>query len=71
MAMMSRTRDLLMEGFEGLLRDGSFKWGLPRRGDTALDDGDDDDDDGSLSVQRSSIAGLSFKANAVVARCSR
>ncbi|CAD6207247.1 unnamed protein product [Miscanthus lutarioriparius] len=73
MAMMSRTRDLLMEGFEGLVRDGSFKWGLPRRGDTALDDGDDDDDDddGSLSVQRSSIAGLSFKANAVVARCSR
>ena len=67
--MMSRTRDLLMEGFEGLVRDGSFKWGLPRRGDTALDDGDDDD--GSLSVQLSSIAGLSFKANAVVARCSR
>ncbi|EER93230.1 hypothetical protein BDA96_01G044600 [Sorghum bicolor] len=68
MAMMSRTRDLLVEGFEGLVRDGSFKWG-PRRGDTALDDGDDDD--GSLSVQRSSIPGLSFKANAVVARCSR
>ena len=67
--MMSRTRDLLMEGFEGLVRDGSFKWGLPRRGDTAMDDGGDDD--GSLSVQRSSIAGLSFKANAVVARCSR
>jgi len=67
--MMNWTRDLLMEGFEGLVRDGSFKWGLPRRGDTALDDGDDDD--GSLSVQRSSIAGLSFKANAVVARCSR
>ena len=66
--MMSRTRDLLVEGFEGLVRDGSFKWG-PRRGDTALDDGDDDD--GSLSVQRSSIPGLSFKANAVVARCSR
>jgi len=58
-----------MEGFEGLVRDGSFKWGLPRRGDTAMDDGGDDD--GSLSVQRSSIAGLSFKANAVVARCSR
>jgi hypothetical protein len=69
MAMMSRTRDLLMEGFEGLVRDGSFKWGLPCRGDTAMDDGGGDDD--SLSVQRSSIAGLSFKANAVVARCSR
>ncbi|KAG2545026.1 hypothetical protein PVAP13_9KG400942 [Panicum virgatum] len=66
MAMMSRTRDLLMEGFEGLVREGSFKWGLPRR-----EDDDDEGHDGSLSGKRSSIAGLSFKANSVVARCSR
>ncbi|OEL16903.1 hypothetical protein BAE44_0022075 [Dichanthelium oligosanthes] len=69
MAMMSRTRDLLMEGFEGFVREGPFKWGLPRREDTALDD--DEDNDSSLSGKRSSIAGLSFKANSVVARCSR
>ncbi|PVH31024.1 hypothetical protein PAHAL_9G039800 [Panicum hallii] len=66
MAMMSRTRDLLMEGLEGLVREGSFKWGLPRR-----EDDDDEGHDGSLSGKRPSIAGLSFKANSVVARCSR
>ncbi|KAF8748281.1 hypothetical protein HU200_013028 [Digitaria exilis] len=67
MAMMSRTRDLLMEGLEGLVREGSFKWGLPRREDA---DGDEDND-GSLPGRRSSIPSLSFKANSVVARCSR
>lgn len=67
--MMSRTRDLLMEGFEGFVREGSFKWALPRRGD---DDEDGDDPDASTSSgKRASIAGLSPKANAVVARCSR
>lgn len=66
---MSRTRDLLMEGFEGFVREGSFKWGIPRRGDTVLDD--DEDQDRSLSGKRSSIPGLSSKANSVVARCSR
>ncbi|CAN6308794.1 unnamed protein product [Urochloa humidicola] len=63
--MMSRTRDLLMEGFEGLVREGSFKWGLPRREE------DDEDPDSSFSGKRSSIAGLSVKANSVVSRCSR
>jgi hypothetical protein len=64
--MMSRTRDLLMEGFEGLVREGSFKWALPRRG------GDGEDPDASpASGKRASVAGLSSKANAVVARCSR
>ncbi|TKV90621.1 hypothetical protein SEVIR_9G041900v4 [Setaria viridis] len=67
MAMMSRTRDLLMEGFEGLVREGSFKWGLPRR----EEEEEDEDDDSSHSGKRPSIAGLSFKANSVVARCSR
>ncbi|CAN6291395.1 unnamed protein product [Urochloa humidicola] len=66
MAMMSRTRDLLMEGFEGLVREGSFKWGLPRR-----EEEDDEDPDSSFSGKRSSIAGLSVKANSVVSRCSR
>ncbi|CAL4945028.1 unnamed protein product [Urochloa decumbens] len=66
MAMMSRTRDLLMEGFEGLVREGSFKWGLPRR-----EEDDDEDPDSSFSGKRSSIAGLSVKANSVVSRCSR
>ncbi|CAL4919693.1 unnamed protein product [Urochloa decumbens] len=66
MAMMSRTRDLLMEGFEGLVREGSFKWGLPRR-----EEEDDDDPDSSFSGKRSSIADLSVKANSVVSRCSR
>ncbi|WVZ60988.1 hypothetical protein U9M48_010931 [Paspalum notatum var. saurae] len=69
MAMMSRTRDLLIEGFEGFVREGSFKWGLPRRGDAALDD--EEDQDRSLSSKRSSVPGLSSKANTVVARCSR
>ncbi|CAL4927978.1 unnamed protein product [Urochloa decumbens] len=66
MAMMSRTRDLLMEGFEGLVREGSFKWGLPRR-----EEEEDDDPDSSFSGKRSSIADLSVKANSVVSRCSR
>ncbi|XP_062223383.1 uncharacterized protein LOC133922186 isoform X2 [Phragmites australis] len=69
MAMINRTRDLLMGGFEGLVREGSFKWALPRRGDALVDD--DEDLDSSLSGKRSSVAGLSLKANAVVARCSR
>ncbi|TVT98071.1 hypothetical protein EJB05_56646 [Eragrostis curvula] len=68
MAMMSRTRDLLMEGFEGFVREGSFKWALPRRGE----DGDDEDPDASPSSgKRASVAALSAKANAVVARCAR
>lgn len=65
--MMSRTRDLLMEGFEGFVREGSFKWGLPRR----EEEDDDEDDDSSRSGKRPSIPGLSFRANSVVARCSR
>jgi hypothetical protein len=65
MAMMSRTRDLLMEGFEGFVRDGSFKWPVPRRDD-------DDDPDRSPSAGKSpSVAGLSPMASAVVSRCSR
>lgn len=56
-----------MEGFEGLVREGSFKWGLPRR----EEEEEDEDDDSSHSGKRPSIAGLSFKANSVVARCSR
>jgi hypothetical protein len=70
MAMMSRTRDLLMEGFEGLVREGSFKWALPRRGGDDDDDGEDPDAL-AASGKRASVAGLSSKANAVVARCSR
>jgi hypothetical protein len=66
--MMNRTRDLFMEGFEGLVRDGSFKWPLPRRGD---DDDGEDPDASAASGKRASVAGLSPKANAVVARCSR
>lgn len=68
--MMSRTRDLLMEGFEGLVREGSFKWALPRRGDD--DGGGGEDLDASpASGERVSVPGLSPRANAVVARCSR
>uniref|UniRef100_A0A0E0JZ97 Uncharacterized protein n=1 Tax=Oryza punctata TaxID=4537 RepID=A0A0E0JZ97_ORYPU len=70
MAMMNRTRDLLMEGFEGLVREGSFSWGLPRRGASPVDDGDDPDSSSS-SGKQASISGLSPKANAVVSRCSR
>uniref|UniRef100_A0A0D9VFD0 Uncharacterized protein n=1 Tax=Leersia perrieri TaxID=77586 RepID=A0A0D9VFD0_9ORYZ len=72
MAMMSRTRDLLMEGFEGLVREGSsFNWGLPRRGASpVLGDGDDPDTSPS-SGKQASVPGLSPKANAVVSRCSR
>jgi hypothetical protein len=67
MAMMSRTRDLLMEGFEGFVRDGSFKWPVPRRA------GDDDDDPGRSpsSGKSASVAGLSPMASVVVSRCSR
>ncbi|KAL6877570.1 hypothetical protein ACP4OV_012785 [Aristida adscensionis] len=70
MAMMSRTRDLLMEGFEGMVREGSFKWALPRRGDALVND-DEDLDSSVASGKRSSVPGLSPKANSVVARCSR
>ncbi|KAL6640303.1 hypothetical protein ACP70R_022152 [Stipagrostis hirtigluma subsp. patula] len=70
MAMMSRTRDLLMEGFEGFVREGSFKWALPRRGDALADD-DEDLDGLPASGSRSSVPGISPKANAVVARCAR
>ncbi|KAL6646755.1 hypothetical protein ACP70R_015449 [Stipagrostis hirtigluma subsp. patula] len=70
MAMMSRTRDLLMEGFEGFVREGSFKWALPRRGDALADD-DEDLDGLPASGRRSSVPGISPKANAVVARCAR
>ncbi|KAG8058912.1 hypothetical protein GUJ93_ZPchr0002g24740 [Zizania palustris] len=72
MAMMSRTRDLLMEGFEGLVREGSFNWGLPRRGASPVDgDGDDDPDRPPSTGKQASVSGLSSKANAVVSRCSR
>uniref|UniRef100_A0A0D3G598 Uncharacterized protein n=1 Tax=Oryza barthii TaxID=65489 RepID=A0A0D3G598_9ORYZ len=70
MAMMNRTRDLLMEGFEGLVRDGSFTWGLPRRGASPVDDGDDPDSSSSFGKQ-ASVSGLSPKANAIVSRCAR
>ncbi|KAL5207788.1 hypothetical protein ABZP36_032223 [Zizania latifolia] len=70
MAMMSRTRDLLMEGFEGLVREGSFNWGLPRRGASPVD-GDDDPDRPPSTGKQASVSGLSSKANAVVSRCSR
>ncbi|XP_052169603.1 uncharacterized protein LOC127786293 isoform X2 [Oryza glaberrima] len=71
MAMMNRTRDLLMEGFEGLVREGSFSWALPRRGASPVDDADDPDSSSSSSAKQPSISGLSPKANAVVSRCSR
>uniref|UniRef100_A0A0E0QVW5 Uncharacterized protein n=1 Tax=Oryza rufipogon TaxID=4529 RepID=A0A0E0QVW5_ORYRU len=72
MAMMNRTRDLLMEGFEGLVREGSFSWALPRRGASPVDDADDPDSSSSSSSgKQPSISGLSPKANAVVSRCSR
>ncbi|CAM0945786.1 unnamed protein product [Alopecurus aequalis] len=64
---MSRTRDLLMEGFEGFVRDGSFKWPVPRR---AADD-DDGPDRSPYASKSSSVAGLSPMASAVVSRCSR
>uniref|UniRef100_A0A0E0PJR8 Uncharacterized protein n=1 Tax=Oryza rufipogon TaxID=4529 RepID=A0A0E0PJR8_ORYRU len=70
MAMMNRTRDLLMEGFEGLVREGSFTWGLPRRGASPVGDGDDPDSSSS-SGKQASVSGLSPKANAVVSRCAR
>lgn len=59
-----------MEGFEGLVREGSFKWALPRRSAALVDD-DEDLDHSPSSGKRASIPGLSAKANAVVARCSR
>ncbi|KQJ94493.1 hypothetical protein BRADI_3g10840v3 [Brachypodium distachyon] len=66
MAMM-RTRDLLMEGFEGFVRDGSFKWPVPRR----VPDDDDDPDRSPSAGKSASVAGLSPMASAVVTRCSR
>ncbi|XBH62827.1 hypothetical protein VPH35_116941 [Triticum aestivum] len=67
MAMMRSTRDLLMEGFEGLVRDGSFKWPVPRRG---VDD-DDDPYRSPSACKSTSVAGLSPMVSAVVSRCSR
>ncbi|XP_044952780.1 uncharacterized protein LOC123402882 isoform X2 [Hordeum vulgare subsp. vulgare] len=67
MAMMRSTRDLLMEGFEGLVRDGSFKWPVPRRG---VDD-DEDPYRSPSACKSTSVAGLSPMVSAVVSRCSR
>lgn len=64
---MMRTRDLLMEGFEGFVRDGSFKWPVPRR----VPDDDDDPDRSPSAGKSASVAGLSPMASAVVTRCSR
>ncbi|XP_006650285.1 uncharacterized protein LOC102700605 [Oryza brachyantha] len=75
MAMMSRTRDLLMEGFEGLVRDGSFNWGLPRPpGASPADDADDPASSSSSSFssgKQATVPGLSPKANVIVSSCSR
>ena len=57
-----------MEGFEGFVRDGSFKWPVPRR---AADDDDVPDRSPSAAGKSASVAGLSPMASAVVSRCSR
>lgn len=49
------------------MRDGSFKWPVPRR----VPDDDDDPDRSPSAGKSASVAGLSPMASAVVTRCSR
>ncbi|ONK81490.1 uncharacterized protein A4U43_C01F29680 [Asparagus officinalis] len=64
MAMMSKTKDL----FEGIMREGSFKWAISRR--TSFDE-EFEEMGRSPSGKRKSIPELSPIANVIVGRCSK
>ncbi|KAK1268162.1 hypothetical protein QJS04_geneDACA017665 [Acorus gramineus] len=65
MAMMSKTKNML----EGLVREGSFKWGIGRR--SSLDAEVEEMMNGSPSGRRKYISELSPAANVVIGQCSR